>query len=465
MKKRICRIIEEVSQRWKDTILGKTPVNVNIARKIIKACDSKAQIFEVETPKQFYIAQSVMRGRISKDRAKRFCKALEIDAEFLQSLRRIGGPMPVFHGKSWWFRNQPTNIENILVQEYLLTATGAKKRVRRFSRRLSAADADFNQIMLCNLSDLHDMYVPAPWRQMTRQAMNSKEATKLQAKLVELRNGIGWDNRRFNGVVVTRFDAVSGNTQDILNDNYNVSNHLFDATQAEILARAMNIKDQAVTMCYEIFHHVPAFMRFRNGFLLMSKIPEVHFNEEQLLHNDSGPAVKWADNSAMWFIDGHRLLQFGEKIVTAPKTITVEEIAEINNEEERRIAIDRYGWGEYLEASGGRVLDYRENWVDNTVEVLIAPVEIASAKSGLQGRNWRPEQPLRMVLACRSTGRKYFIGVPNSAETLLNLDRNSADKTALPLPNCELAQKWLAQGAVSEFLPYAKHSLNIVGAS
>lgn len=456
MKKRISRIIGEVTQRWKNTILGNTPIDVAQARKIITAYDPTARIFEVETPKQFYIAQSVLRGRMGKEYAKEVCRDIGTDDSFLSDLRKIGGMREVLDGMSW-FRHSPTNIVDSTLREYFLQEANAK--TRSFLRWQN--DGPVNQFLLCDLSRLYNVLIRPTW------SMPKLEAAE-RAKIETLRNAIGWSGRKIERAMITRHDALSGYTRDILNDRYDPSAHWYDATQSEILARLINIKNPAVTMFHEIFHHVPAFMRFRKGFLLLTKLPEVHLNDEQLFHNETGPAVKWPDNTKFWFLDGHELTQFGEKIIMAPKTITIDEIAAINNEEERRIAIDRYGWGKYLHESGGQVLDYRENWVDNTVEVLIAPGDLESeeARAGGWGRR---QQPLRMVLACRSTGRKYFIGVPNQAAALLGMPLDPLNRNPpppdLPKPNCELAQKWLAQGATCEFLPYAKHELNIVGAS
>jgi hypothetical protein len=197
-------------------------------------------------------------------------------------------------------------------------------------------------------------------------------------------------------------------------------------------------------------HCIPAFMQFNNdGFLILGKQPVMRRNAENLLHNETGPSVEWGDGMREWHIDGHALQQAGQMIVLEPEKLTEEIINNLSNEEERRLAIERLGWDKYLAKTKAVIIDSRENAVDGTVELLIAP----PPSEGLIGR----QEPMRMVLACRSTGRKYFLAVPNSA--VFNRLGEPEIKT------CEQAQKWFAGGGTTEHLPYAKHALNIVGAS
>jgi hypothetical protein len=230
--------------------------------------------------------------------------------------------------------------------------------------------------------------------------------------------------------------------------------HKYDAVQAEIISKAIGCKEAATIWPYEIFHHVPAIMQFDNAFLILAGKPKVHFNADGEIHNDVGPAVEWADGKKFWYIDEHYLAsESAEKIVMSPETLTKDEILAIQNEEERRVAIDRMGWSKYLTAIDAKIADSRENWVDNTYEVLIDPPTEEPAES------WRRRnEPLRMVLSCRSTGRKYFIAVPRARD--LNIDG-----TENKIKNCADAQMWLSDGATTKYLDYAKYSMNVIGAS
>jgi hypothetical protein len=72
------------------------------------------------------------------------------------------------------------------------------------------------------------------------------------------------------------------------------------------------------------------------------------------LHNDSGPAVQFRDGWSVWAIHGVRVT---EQIVMHPDTLTPTDIMAINNLEIRRIAIERYGWPEFVEAAGLTLVD------------------------------------------------------------------------------------------------------------
>jgi hypothetical protein len=194
-------------------------------------------------------------------------------------------------------------------------------------------------------------------------------------------------------------------------------------------------------------------MQFNDAYMILGSRPTVHTNAENNLHRETGPAVQWNDGTGMWFLDGHVLRERGEQIVLRPETLKAEDINNLKNEEERRVAIDRVGWGKFLADNGATVIDRRDNCVDNTIEVLIKQPK-------RRKETWAPEEPLRMVLACRSTGRKYFIAVPKEFG-----NERFSDTPAKEITNCAEAQQWLADGAVTEHLPYANKPLNIVGAS
>ncbi|NBU72986.1 MAG: hypothetical protein EBS53_16350, partial [Bacteroidetes bacterium] len=67
--------------------------------------------------------------------------------------------------------------------------------------------------------------------------------------------------------------------------------------------------------------------------------------------------------------------------------------------------------------------------------------------------------------------RKYFIAVPREIdhpELVARRFATDADRRKYPptlVKTCEQAQKWLADGATTEHLDYAKYPINIVGAS
>ena len=238
---------------------------------------------------------------------------------------------------------------------------------------------------------------------------------------------------------MTLYSAVSDQVVDIVTNDgqdYDCANHSFDATQAEAVCHMLGCKDPVVTYSHEILHHVPAYMRFTKSFLLLTERPKISVNAEGNIHNETGSAVSYADGSGFWFLDGHILVDQGEKIVMRPETLTPIEIQGIDNEEERRLAIDRFGWEKFLDGVGAVVLDKRENWVDNTVEVLVRIPEIK-----LPDNKFRPASS-RAILSCRSTGRRYMLAVPDESEANWWLRHRSN-----PIMSCEDVQNWMSNGS------------------
>jgi hypothetical protein len=449
--RRFTRIVKEVMARWRDTITGVTPIDIDAAKNVLRAMDKDAKVFVVDSPKQFYAAQAIMRGRVAKKNAQKVCDELGIDSSFVDGIQICGGAVELIEGHRW-YRASATNLMDVMIREFMFKMT-EKKRRGRWWRPARITNENRLPFELCNLDALYPIFVRSPWDVKESKA---KEAWR------KLRYQLSFESPRIQRANMDLAAAVSNNVDDILNDDFDPNAHPYDAVHAEIITRAMNIKDLAVTACHEIFHHVPAFMRFRRGFLLLSERPKISVNEEGALHNATGPAVEYSDGHKFWFVDGHRLVQAGEKIIMAPETLTHPEITDIENEEERRIAIDRFGWGRYMQEAGGQVIDYRENWVDNTVEVLIKPPK--------PKRDFGSE-PLRMVLACRSTGRKYFVAVPPTKVDVHSSAENTFGRASETAPNfeliqsCEMAQSWFANGSTCAHLPYANKELNIVGAS
>lgn len=131
---------------------------------------------------------------------------------------------------------------------------------------------------------------------------------------------------------------------------------------------------------------------------------EIH-REDGLLHNESGPAVAFRDGWNHWSISG---VTVDEQIVMSPKTQAIEQIRKEENEEVRRIRIERFGWARYLDEANASVVELRRNDVEGTDEALMSCDKMKV-----------------LVCACPSTGRIYGMEVP------------------VDLENCQQAQNWL----------------------
>jgi hypothetical protein len=155
---------------------------------------------------------------------------------------------------------------------------------------------------------------------------------------------------------------------------------------------------------------------------IVSRWPELVVWKDSVLHNDNGPSVKLRDGFSVWTIEG---VQVDEQIVMRPETQTVQQISAENNEEVKRIRIERYGRLKYINEIGGKSIESRVNDVDGTTEELFV----------------LPDGSRFLSCQCRSTGRKYVVGVSRDVNT------------------CQQAQSWMANGSS---LPIKR---NVIGAS
>jgi hypothetical protein len=151
----------------------------------------------------------------------------------------------------------------------------------------------------------------------------------------------------------------------------------------------------------------------QDAIYLLRKPREIHW-QNGLLHNESGPSVKFTDDFCLWTIRG---VAVTEQIVMRPETLTIDQILDKeleDNEERRRIMIERYGWKKFLNDVGAKPIDERQNDIEQTIEVL-----------------FRCESPNMVVLmaACPSTAKVFFLEVSDTIKT------------------CEEAQAWLHDGS------------------
>ncbi len=136
---------------------------------------------------------------------------------------------------------------------------------------------------------------------------------------------------------------------------------------------------------------------------------EIHMVDEDRLHNDSGPAVRFRDDWSIWSING---VLVDEQVVLRPATQTIRQIRHEQNVEVKRIRIERFGWDRYLTGVGAVAIDHRRNDVEATQETLMRT----------------PDEERVLVCACPSTAKIQALPVPPWIRT------------------CEEAQDWLSSG-------------------
>ncbi|HXJ41718.1 MAG TPA: hypothetical protein VNH18_20750, partial [Bryobacteraceae bacterium] len=152
------------------------------------------------------------------------------------------------------------------------------------------------------------------------------------------------------------------------------------------------------------------------------------------LHCADGPACA-NDVENIYFWHGVLVPAY---VIFCPEKSSLDEIRGEQNEEIKRVMIERWagadkpsaaGWARYLKETGAKVIDSRRNDVENTEEALMRT----------------PDGLTTLVCACPSTARVYSLECPPTTQT------------------CEQAQSFLWSG--SRTAERLKNRINIIGRS
>jgi hypothetical protein len=133
--------------------------------------------------------------------------------------------------------------------------------------------------------------------------------------------------------------------------------------------------------------------------IVCARPTEIYRNDRGELHNESGMAIKYPDGWGLYSINGFTV---PEKVVMAPETITIQEIQEEENQEVRRIMIERYGVDKYLGEINAEIVDVdMRGVVGGGARALMREAN---------GNQW-------LVCTDGSTDRVYYMFVPQEIKT------------------------------------------------
>lgn len=471
--------IIKVINKWRDAFAGINPVNHDRIRELINIAYSKKTkqvrvkskrsrnhwkqvklnnptIHFLRSPVAFDIAQAVLRGRMAKKDAEVLCVSYGIDKSFVKALHR--DVMTSSFGHHHWHRGTSalTDVWEATLEKAVDGAQSAAfnpdpdddgpahtREAARRHKQFAAAFPDMpglsrnTRIREIQNNDfgmtkgVHKT-IGAVAIQVMKAFSCREPAHSFNQQLLQ----IPWSSAA-NSATLSRCERASIGGWG--------SNYM----DAEIVYELMGIKDVNQTWAYELMREAHLVMCFQNQVLVLAERPTTHFNADGELHNDEGPAVRWADGAKQYYLDGHELGHLGELIVDHPEQLTLEHINGEENEEVKRLAIEKYGWGKYLEQIGARVIDRRDNAVDNTIEALV------SVRQKIWRRQWgwrsTPEEQIieqrKLILSCRSTARQYFLAVPETVNS------------------CEEGQHWMAEGANTPHVAALNRPVRVIGAS
>lgn len=486
--------IVDVVTRWAHTISGARPFNLDRIREILHAAykhetkrirvlkkpkkNSRGrsydwkniklgdpQIHVVHSPIAFRIASAVLRGQLSKEKARRCAALFELNPDFINSLRR-----DAMRGFGLWRHyyssHAPINqvwdetlrdpLKAAQLVAFNVEPVERQRRGRDIAGHLRARMPSFERA-LTNLPEFDYSEQNANLvnnnigvlTNITRERGSSAgTVTKLTFGNFHCQDQ--HDEALSTLSYVPMSSTVGASTFNRLElvpmrDSYYTS-----YVDSDLMLKIMGATDLQHTWRHELMHEATCVQTFCKSVLILAEAPATKRNASGELHCEDGPAVTWSDGAKQYYVDGHALGVHGKLICETPEKITLDHIRSERNEEVKRILIERYGWGKYLKEIGAKVIDRRENWVDNTVEALVEITETLERPRW----GWRNDEVERvtikqrkLILACRSTGRQYFLAVPDDIE------------------NCEAGQKWMGGGANTEHVPALAYPVRLVGAS
>ena len=144
---------------------------------------------------------------------------------------------------------------------------------------------------------------------------------------------------------------------------------------------------------------------YKNMAILQHRHCELHRDERGRLHSPSGMAVKYRDGWGVYAWHGVRV---PAQIIENPQSITAQSIRDENNQEVRRIMMERYGWDKWLKETKSVLLDRHPD--PRVGELWQFKDTDGTAIKVLRARNGTPEYD---TLFGKETYREFYLRVPN----------------------------------------------------
>ena len=155
----------------------------------------------------------------------------------------------------------------------------------------------------------------------------------------------------------------------------------------------------------EICRKCGLFLVFPNVCIVSDRHSEIHFDDDDELHNEDGPALAFSrEGCDIYAINGVVVPKIA---IESPESITLEMVKAEQNAEVRRILIDRMGIGRYLEESGAEVLHTDEVPATHKDDKNMIPRALLR---DYEGRKF-------LVGTDGSTDRVYYMQVPENCNT------------------------------------------------
>jgi hypothetical protein len=142
------------------------------------------------------------------------------------------------------------------------------------------------------------------------------------------------------------------------------------------------------------------------GICILTQRPDrLTFDDDNRLHNETQSAVHYVDGWELYYWHG---VAVTKQIITAPETLTIEQIHGEQNAEVRRIMIERLGTRTFIERCNPDILDVDDDQHNGSRALMKVRIKDAVFQY--------------LVCACPSTGRVYHMEVPPEVTTCKSAD-------------------------------------------
>ena len=148
------------------------------------------------------------------------------------------------------------------------------------------------------------------------------------------------------------------------------------------------------------------YLAYKDICIVSHKPTEIHLDNNKVLHNEKGMAVRYADGKGIYVWHGIMLPEKYEFIITDKDKLTTDIIDAENNSELKRILLERFGYDNYIQKVEASVIDH-SRW-GTLYEIPVVnrePIRIVKVVDGTPAKD--------------GTRRQYFLKVSPKIKTAL----------------------------------------------
>jgi len=156
---------------------------------------------------------------------------------------------------------------------------------------------------------------------------------------------------------------------------------------------------EPMTPFYELAQHLGWWCAEVDNVYTSDRPEQLVFNSDNLLHNESGPALVLYGNREIYCLNGYTV---PKNAVMSPETLTLKQIKEGSDAETRRILREIYGEERYFEESKPEIIDQDFTIVDYTKQEAMPRMLVKT-----------DEGDVYLIGTDGSTNRTYYMPIAN----------------------------------------------------